>query len=127
MENMYIFWEKFERSLQKHSIKGGGGCILWSGSCDRHGYGRKTVTWCTTGKLKVELAHIVAYMLHKKLTELPRTNDAGDLMDISHRCHEKLCINPDHLVLEPHSQNMLRDACFRRGSCTMEHSPPCIL
>ena len=62
MENMYIFWEKIERSLQKDSIKGGGGCILWSGSCDRHGYGRKTVTWCTTGKLKVELAHRVAYV-----------------------------------------------------------------
>ena len=29
-------------------------------------------------------------MLHKKVTELPRTNDAGDLMDVSHLCHEKL-------------------------------------
>ena len=127
MEHMYIFWEKIERSLQKYSVNGGGGCILWSGSSDGHGYGRKTVTCCTTGKQKVELAHRVAYMLHKKVTELPRTNDAGDLMDVSHLCHEKLCINPDHLVFERHSENMSRDACFRLGSCTTKHSPSCIL
>ena len=69
----------------------------------------------------------VAYMLHKKVTELPRTNDAGDLMDVSHLCHEKLCINPDHLVFERHSENMSCDACFRLGSCTTKHSPSCIL
>ena len=115
MEHMYIFWEKIERSLQKYSVKGGGGCILWSGSSDRHGYGRKTVTWCTTGKHKVELAHRVAYMLHKKVTDLYRTNDAGDLMDVSHLCHEKLCINPDHLVFERHVMLVLDLEAARRS------------
>ena len=127
MNSMYIFWEKIERSLQKNSVKGVGGCILWSGSLDRHGYGRKTVTWCPGKQPKCELAHRVAYMLHYKVTELPHMNHAGDNLDVSHLCHIKHCINPDHLTFEPHSKNMSRDTCFKNGSCSMEHSPPCIL
>lgn len=127
MEKMNIFWEKIERSLQKHSVYGGGECILWSGSCDHHGYGRKTVTWYTTGKQKIERAHRVAYMSRNRLTELPRTSDSGDAMDVSHLCHQKSCINTDHLVWESHSANKSRDTCFSRGCCTLEHSPSCIL
>ena len=75
MENMYIFWGKNERSLQEHSIKGEG--VAYCG-LEAATAMDMTVTWCIAGKLKVELAHRVAYILHKKLTELPRTNNAGD-------------------------------------------------
>ena len=97
----------------KNALLMGWGVILWSGGCDRHGYGRKTLTWCTTGKQKIELVHRVAYMLHKKRTEVPHTNGAGDLMDDNHRCHEKLCIR---LVWEYHYMMLALDVDAARRS-----------
>ncbi|MES9969250.1 MAG: hypothetical protein ABW092_04400 [Candidatus Thiodiazotropha sp.] len=37
-------------------------------------------------------------MVSNNLTELPRENKSGDLLDVSHLCHHKRCINPNHLV-----------------------------
>ena len=100
--------------------------MLWTGCCDRHGYGRKRVTWHYDAS-KTERVHRIAYMVNHKLTELPRTSESGELLEISHLCHKKLCINPEHLVLEAHMVNMSRAHCFIHGACSLEHSPPCIL
>lgn len=122
---MSLFWEKLSRGLRKKSVKGDGECILWTGSRDRDGYGRKMVKWSFRLQ-KVERVHRVAYMVTRRLTKLPRTDNSGELLDVSHLCRSKLCINPEHLVLESHLSNMSRIHCGRAGVCSLEHSPPCV-
>jgi hypothetical protein len=44
---------------------------------------------------------------------------------ISHRCHERSCINPDHLIWEPSWYNRLRDNCPGGPECKhLDH--PCL-
>ena len=38
-------------------------------------------------------------------------------MDVSHLCHNTLCINAAHLSYEPHAVNMLRRSCLGAGTC----------
>lgn len=121
---MNTFWDKLSRSLSKKSLKVGGECILWTGSTDRHGYGKKKVKW-PEGDQKVERVHRVAYMLNTRLVSLPHSDASGAFLDVSHICHNKLCINPDHLVLETHLANMSRIHCHYSGVCSLEHSPAC--
>lgn len=120
-------WQKIEKSLKKHSEKGGGDCILWKGSLDSDGYGKMRIKWGPQEKSRVEKAHRLSYMLKHTLTRLPHTSNTGELMDVSHRCHHKACINSDHLVWENRLSNKARDTCYKAGSCTLKHDPPCIL
>src|SRR5215831_15396182 len=74
------FWEKVEKSTDD-------GCWLWTGCRDWNGY----------GKIGAPLrsyplyAHRVSYELTKGV--IP----SGHM--VHHTCHNKLCVNPDHLVL----------------------------
>jgi len=38
-------------------------------------------------------------------------------LEVSHLCHEPLCINAEHLSLESHSCNTDRLRCVNRGLC----------
>ena len=105
------------QKVLKRTLKVQRGCILWTGCCDRHGYGRKRVTWHYDAS-KTERVHRMAYMVNHKLTELPRTSESGELLEISHLCHQKLCINPEHLVIEAYMVNMSRAHCFVHGACS---------
>ena len=60
------FWKKIETSLQKNSVCDRDGCILWSGSVDRHGYGRKSVTW-PDGTRKEVGAHRLGFMTSRRM------------------------------------------------------------
>lgn len=35
-------------------------------------------------------------------------------LDASHLCHNSECLNPDHIIFEPHSINMNRNMCKRK-------------
>ena len=68
-----------------------GGCLVWTGPCDRDGY----------GKLKVEGRSVLA---HRYAWE--RTNGAiptGLMVD--HVCHNPACVNLNHLRLATHAEN----------------------
>lgn len=122
---MSTFWEKLSNSLAKKTVKGTGQCILWTGTTDHDGYGVKRVKW-PNGVQKLERVHRVAYMVKAKLV-LPRTDaSSGQLLEVSHLCHNRLCVNPDHLVAEVHCINMSRIHCHYTGACSLEHCPPCI-
>ena len=72
------------------------GCILWTGKKHhRDGYG--TFAWGQDGKkLKIN-AHRIAFYL--KYRFLP------DGLLVRHICHNKLCVNPDHLILGTDFEN----------------------
>lgn len=67
-------------------------CILWEGAKDYGGYGVASLDGKTIS------AHKKAYTLAKG--SIP----AG--MVIRHLCHNKCCINPDHLVVGTQQQNI---------------------
>jgi hypothetical protein len=48
--------------------------------------------------------------------------------EISHLCHNSLCVNPAHLCLEPHHVNQHRSTCVGRGHCYSHPGfPDCLL
>jgi hypothetical protein len=47
--------------------------------------------------------------------------------DVSHLCHNRICVNIHHLVNEPRSINLNRKECKRDGVCTQLHTPHCLL
>lgn len=72
----------------------GNGCRVWSGKCERSGYGR--VSWLGHKRL----AHRVAAMLSDMLT------DITDRSVIIHHCDNRRCCNPDHLEVATQQKNM---------------------
>lgn len=123
------FFSKLSNNLLKNSVNSGNslGCVEWQGSTDRYGYGRKRITW-PDKSASVERVHRLSYMVKHQLFrhEVPR-NDENDPLDVSHLCHNKLCIKSEHLVLERHELNCERKACFLLNHCTLNHFPSCIL
>lgn len=75
------------------------GCWEWQRARDPHGYGR---TWLDG---RTFLAHRAAYLLFR--------GDIPPGLDVCHHCDNPPCINPEHLFLGTHLDNM-RDM-FAKG------------
>lgn len=85
------------------------GCWIWTKYCNVHGYG------VVGDKLKTVLAHRASYEAHfgkfnKKLCVL-------------HKCDTPACINPEHLFLGTHKENM-EDMSFKNRQ-RMKRKPHC--
>lgn len=105
-------------------LTGSLGCLIWHGQT-KSKYGIQQVSWFPGDELRPPrmrrmYAHRVAYIVAygKELT--PKH-------DISHLCHEPLCVEISHLSSEPHSINNNRQHCKNIGRC-LGHSgyAPCI-
>lgn len=101
--------EKLHLDEKLSNVKKTGKCMIWQGSTKtKDGYG--IVFYVFRGKRKKLTVHRLKYFLMAG-TNLSRS------MDVSHRCHTKLCININHLSYEPHRVNCSREKCRHDGEC----------
>ena len=129
--NMDEFWSKLHAQLQNksHDLGDWRDCRVWDGALNRDSYGVKRVMWPGSKTSVLEQAHRVAYMVKHKVTRfnIPRVYFGSIQMDVSHRCNVKTCINPEHLILEPHTVNMERIHCLASGICSHGPDNSCLL
>lgn len=77
------------------------GCWLWTGTINKDGYGQINIrAW----KRNI-LAHRLAFLICKRV-------DVPDHLLVCHHCDNNWCVNPDHLFLGTHLDNML-DKCVK--------------
>ena len=88
-----------DRLMCKMTIKSNG-CWEWTASLDSCGYGHIFFA----GKLRK--AHRVAYELLK--TPIPEG------YEIDHLCRNRRCINPEHMEIVSHAENMRRSPSFEK-------------
>jgi hypothetical protein len=95
--------ERFDAKVQRTSE-----CWLWTGAKTDQDYG-------TIGLLgRTCYAHRLAHERYKG--PIP----AG--WDVDHLCHERACVNPDHLEAVPHGENVRRgDLVARKTHCAQGH------
>ena len=61
-------------------------------------------------KVKSASVQRVCAMIHNGTLELGK-------VDASHLCHNKLCVNPNHISLESRATNCSRKSCVLAGVC----------
>jgi len=99
-----------------------GDCLIWQKSISSNGYPQLKVTIKTWGSRPVPV-HRLHYMLHHK-----QHIAYDEENEISHLCHNPLCIEINHLSLEPHSINLERKECKITGSCRKHNNfPDCVI
>lgn len=82
--------------VRKYSQPDSTGCILWTGSISRIGYGLVGFTWPrgqrgkSGKKTGMMSAHRACWQLHHRRVPAQA--------NINHSCHIKNCVNPDHLI-----------------------------
>lgn len=94
-----------ERFEEKYIPEPNSGCWLWIGADDNKGYGHIKVNGSTIK------AHRLSFNLHKG--EIP----VG--LHVLHTCDNPICVNPDHLFLGTHQDNMLDRQVKGRNPLTL--------
>lgn len=89
------FWDKVDKSSDS-------GCWSWVAGKNWDGYGKFRIN----GKAK--LAHRLSYVIHT-------SEEVPDGMCVLHRCDNPSCVNPAHLFLGTHQDNMIDKVNKGRG------------
>ena len=105
-------------------------CWIWTKGVNE-GCGALTYTFhvinmgVTCGIKKYTKAHRLIYACY--YNNLNLLHPENKHVNCSHRCHNRRCCNPSHLVLETSAQNGSRSTCHHfRSNDTCQHNPPCI-
>lgn len=80
-----------------------GECWVWTGYIEKNGYGRAYAG--DHGTRKTMWAHIFVY--HVLVGPTPPG------LELDHKCRNRSCVNPDHLELVTHLENVRRGVAFR--------------
>ena len=102
-----FWWHLYEKLSKKTPFnQGQHQCNKWVGCLEHGTYGKVTVIW-PYGTKSVERCHRVSYMAAQKILrgDMPRTDNNRKKLDVSHLCHNSICVKPTHLVLETHQTN----------------------
>ena len=89
------------------------GCHTWHGEADRCGYGQFRITF-RGARIRLKAHRVMFAMANPNIT-------LAASMDVSHLCHNKLCVSPEHLSYEPYSINNNRMVCKNEGECHSHH------
>lgn len=71
------------------------GCINWDGVKNNIGYG--FIGWTTAGMPTGVPGHHGMMTVHRAALAIKLGRDIAPGMNANHTCHNKLCVNPDHL------------------------------
>lgn len=98
-----------ERFWPKVDFLGPNGCWNWSAALSPTGYGRIGLTR--------QRGHVGAHRVAWSLVHGPIP--AG--LEIDHLCHNRRCVNPGHLQLVTHAENMRRQLRALSPTCARGH------
>lgn len=101
-----------ERFLSK--VRKTNSCWLWTGTTNGAGYGSFRVGSIKDNSRRKVLAHRFAFELYK--------NQIPTGLLVCHVCDNRSCVNPDHLFLGTHKDNM-QDCCKKNRISKGEQRP----
>ena len=92
--------------IQSSVISRVGDCIQYGSNPAKYSYTRKRMT---PSRVVRESVHRIALLVKMKVINIPKDLEA------SHLCHMPACINPEHMIAEPHEINQSRIRCYNES------------
>ena len=107
-----------DRFMEKIMPEPNSGCWLWLGALNNLGYGVMGVGSAYDGTRRTALAHAVAWELFE--------GGVPDHLDLDHKCRVPSCVNPGHLEIVTHRENILRGKnCSHRSEGKWKRQTHC--